>query len=272
MEMQRQVLSTIQSPPAFLRELFLMRKRKNPSYSTRSFARDIGISQTLFSLVINGKRHLTTKQAAQISILLGLSKEKTDQFLKSTLLHLPSSSKAIKKLRIKENFTKNSLSKIFDLENFKAISEWYHIAILDLSTIRGFVSDPKWIARRLGITSIQANDAIERLISLAFLKRKNGKLEKTSERIHFTTQKAEVAARHFHQQMIDLGRKALDKTDIRSFKAREISGTTMAVRRDRIDEAKEKIREFQKELADLVSDGECDEVYQLNVQFFPLTQ
>ena len=38
-----------------------------------------------------------------------------------------------------------------------------------------------------------------------------------------------------------------------------------------LEKAKKKILEFQKELAELITEGDCTEVYQMNVQLFSLT-
>src|SRR5690242_880031 len=78
-----------EGPCAFLRALLLERRRKNPAYSTRAFARDLGMSQALLSLILNGRRPLTMKQVARISILLNLSQEQSRDLMEWTLLSLP---------------------------------------------------------------------------------------------------------------------------------------------------------------------------------------
>lgn len=57
------------------------RKEKNTSYSSRAFARDINISQTLISLILNGQRPLTKKVALKILPGLGFNPEETSQFM-----------------------------------------------------------------------------------------------------------------------------------------------------------------------------------------------
>ena len=265
-------------PSEILREVFLERKSKNSAYSTRAFARDLGMSQALVSLVFNGKRPLTLKQATQISVLLHFPKDKAEQFIESALMALPENSKALKKIQrarrhgLAAQVASEPLFINLEIERFKAISQWYHLAILDLSTTQGFVSDSVWISRRLNIGPIEARDAMDRLVSLGLARIENGMFCKAQSKIYFPTTRSEVAVRSFHRQMIGKALDQLGKTDETSFQARRISGLTIAIPRSRVEEAKRRIQEFEKELAAFATEGDCDEVYQLNVQIFPLTQ
>ncbi len=266
-----------QNPAEILRGIFLDRKGRNQAYSTRAFARDLGISQSLLSMVMSGKRPLTVKQAAQISVLLGFSKEDADRFLESTLLALPENSKALKHLRkSRRNSPRGTLFepiyKNYEIERFKALSQWYHVAILDLTTTHDFKEDSHWIARRLGISPIEATDAVSRLLTLGLLLRIKGKLVKSTHRIYFPTQRSEPAIRSFHQQMIGKAMDQLELVDDASFEARQISAMTMAIPKSAWPEAKARIQKFQQELATFLGQGDCDEIYQMNIQMFPLTQ
>ncbi len=265
-------LPALESPAKILRQIFLDRKERNAAYSSRSFARDLGMSQTLLSLVLNGKRPLTVKQAAQISILLELTSEDTERFLELTLLALPENSKGISKLRRQRKELPKPIFMDYAVERFKVISQWYHLAILDLTTTATFKNDQNWIAKRLGVSTYEVRDAIERLIALGFLEKTADSLRKVDSKLYFATQASESAVRNFHKQMIDKAKSKLDETRPADFAARDISSITMAVRKDRIAEAKTRIKKFQMELATFLTEGECDEVYQMNMQLFGLTK
>ena len=64
-------------------------------------------------------------------------------------------------------------------------------------------------------------------------------------------------------------RKSGKKID---YEARDISGAMFAVNSKRIPQAKKKIEKFRRQLLQFLSRGECDELYQLNVQLFSLTR
>ena len=42
------------------------------------------------------------------------------------------------------------------MDTFRVISDWYHFGILELTYLKSFKSDPRWIAKALGITEIEA--------------------------------------------------------------------------------------------------------------------
>jgi uncharacterized protein (TIGR02147 family) len=265
-------LSQQQTPAGYLRQVFLERRAHNAAYSTRAFARDLGISQALLSLVLNEKRPLTVKQAAQISILLNLSPDDSRQFLETTLMSLPMNSKGLKKIHQMRPRSEQKFFADLSVEKFKAISQWYHVAILDLSTTKNFRADPNWIASRLGIATVEARDALQRLLKLGFLEKKGSQLKKANSKLFFVTERSDAAVRSFHKQMMTKAQAKLDETSDAEFSLREISSITIAARKDRIAEAKTKIKKFQKELSAFLSAGDCDEVFQMNIQLFRLTK
>ncbi|MGZ3806078.1 MAG: TIGR02147 family protein, partial [Pseudobdellovibrionaceae bacterium] len=162
--------------------------------------------------------------------------------------------------------------KDYDVERVKILSQWHHVAILDLTTTKNFRFNIQWISERLGISAFEARDAVERLLELGLLEKKQNKLQKAESQIYFVTQKSEPAVRSFHKQMISKSILELDKTSDKDFEKREISSITMAVRSDRISEARKRIQSFQKDLAAFLTEGDCDELFQLNLQLFQLSK
>lgn len=64
-----------------------MRKQKNPAYSLRAFARDLGISRTAISDVVRGNRRLSVQNIENIARVLHLDSE-TVESLKDDLQHV----------------------------------------------------------------------------------------------------------------------------------------------------------------------------------------
>ena len=273
------------TPSDFLRALYLQKKKGRSQYSTRAFARDLGMSQTLLSLILNGKRSLTLSQATRVAALLGLSESQSEHLLNLTLAHLPQNAKLSKRvveklqpirLEIKNASNKNNfmkLCRVLGTDEFHLISHWYTLAILDLATTEGFKSDPLWISRRLKIHPEQAKESIERLLELGLMSRQpNGQLVKTSQHLSFKNSKSEAAIRNYHRQMIEKAGEHLSRDSVEAYQSRSISAATLAIRKDKIAIAKDKIEKFKTEMAELLTEGSSQEVYQLNVQFFPLSE
>jgi uncharacterized protein (TIGR02147 family) len=79
-----------------------------------------------------------------------------------------------------------------------------------------------------------------------------------------------MAIYRYYQQMNAMAEGALDIPK----ELRELSGLTVAIPRRLLPEVKERIRAFRREMHDFLSqfESEAEEVYQVNVQMFPLTK
>src|SRR4051812_2340511 len=99
---------------AFLKSELSKRCERNPRYSLRAFARSLGVSHTVLSLVLAGKRPLARKSALRISERLEL-----DPTQKATFLQFGDPG---------PRFQAQQLS----LDQFALIADWYHYAILSL--------------------------------------------------------------------------------------------------------------------------------------------
>jgi len=160
-----------------LRECLAEKMQKNPQYSARAFARDIKVSPGFISMLLTGKKKLSLDRAEQISMALEMSDRKRNNFLRTVALsNLPTKS-TFQKL---ENilFNRRDRKDIFPLEvdQFKFFSNWYNIALLDLTGCDNFKSNISWMAERLQLPPVIVKDAIDRLVRLGLLKTEKGKL------------------------------------------------------------------------------------------------
>jgi len=229
-----------------LEEVLSERCSRNPQYSLRAFARDLGVSAAFLSQVFHGRKKLSPKRAAAFAALLGIKKTALDDVFS------------------------------LELEKFKLLSQWHHFAILDLTYLKSFRPDFKWIARTLGINPVEARTAVSRLVRLGLLDIKgsgrSARWTKTSAKIVVPANRPDPATREFHSQMIEKAQKVLMKTAQSDYDSRLVAGTTMAVNSARIKEARERMNRFRREMLDFLTEGECDELYQFNMQFFMLTK
>ena len=84
------MMTKINTPADLLKEVYLSRKEKNPSYSLRAYARDLKVSQTLITLILQGKRSFTLKTAKKMSPHMMLSETE-----EATLIELISKTKRV---------------------------------------------------------------------------------------------------------------------------------------------------------------------------------
>jgi uncharacterized protein (TIGR02147 family) len=238
---------------SLLQDAFQARRERNPSYSLRAFSRAIGISPTTLSKVFRYERNLSPRNLKRLADFLELSPFEVEQL----------SVKRLGKLKARDQSPNRHLAE----DEFHLISDWYYFGILNLAKTAVGLADARWIAKRLGISAIEAQGALRRLERMGLVKKQGRKLLRTSAPIHTTTGVPSAALKKFHRQQLGLAIEALQKVPI---ERRTITSVTMAIDPARIAVAKQKIAEFRDLLSDFLEGGEKKEVYLLSLQLFPL--
>lgn len=258
------------------RDIFIEKQGRNTKYSLRALARDLEVSPTFLSLFLNGKKKLSFQRALAFAQMLGLDEKTSQAFLKSVAIELAKDKDYQVFLKTSVEHAQIDIEReqfhVLELDRFKTLSEWYHIAILDFTEVKNFKSDEKWVAKQLGITKDQVLAAVARLERLGLLETRARQWRKTQSKLAIPTNHSEKAVREFHSQMMIRAKEAMARAEPHEFEEREVCGSTMAINSSRIPEARKRIQKFRRELLEYLTEGECDELYQLNLQFFRLTK
>lgn len=260
-------------PHNILNIYFERKKLSFPHYSLRALARDLNISPAYASTIMSGKKPIPLNQLQAFIKLLELDDIAILQ-LKNALY--PEAKKDLpandNQLDITDLDFINKY-KPLDKKKYDILNNWYNIAILDLTTCEGFESSPVWISKKLKISQLETEIAIENLKRHKLLQEIDGKLQKVELKIRFPTKISQTVVRKFHKEMI---KKAYDeistKTEDADFEHRLILGSTFAVNESKIGVLKEIIQKALYEVSSSATDGPCQSVYQLNIQFFPLAK
>ena len=250
------------------------RMTRNPRYSLRAFAKDMKMAPALLSDILNGKCGLSRTSATKIAQKLGLTKVETEVFcdLVESKHARSKTSREQASLRLKERATQGIVLKFLtlDQETFSLLSDWYHLAILELMKIAQFKSDPQWIAKRLELSVHQVKLALMRMESLGVIEKKNGELVATSAHFHTPDGVPSQALKLHHEQFL---KKANEALYTQSLEERDFRGLTIKCNKKNVEKVRAKLKKVLNELdAELSDDPNGDEVYQLSVQFFCLTK
>lgn len=269
----------------FLKDYYREQKEKKGSlFSFRSFARQAGqASPNFLKLVMDGKRNLGPDGIKCFVKALKLGKEEAAYF--ENLVHFNQCSTDDER---NEWYKRLSASKKYreikeiEKDYFVYFSRWYYAAIRELVLLPEFKEDPDWIARKLSppITVKEAATALELLQKLGFLKREKGKLVQSEKNITTAREIISLAIANFHRQMIQRAAESIDRTRPEK---RDVSSLTIALSKDKFEEAKRRIQEFRRELNVLLSEDAkpdsvgsrsdaVDAVYQINFQLFNLSE
>lgn len=260
-------MNEMQTYQHYLNSELARRCEGNSSYSLRSFAKALEIDAGTLSKLLNGKQALSFKMAEKIIKKLGLAPDQQEQFYKS-LAKLQGARKLKKAQPHMDLNERKYKGEDLSIEYYRVIADWYHVALMEMTFLKGFKADPRYIASTLGIGMTEAKLAIDRLLSLGLLEKKNGKLVKTKAKLstadrHITT----PALRKNQRQFLEKGIHSLENDPI---EVRSHTNMTMAIDSSKIEIAKKMIREFQMHLCDFLETGKRDQVYNLSVALYPL--
>lgn len=242
------------------------RVQSNPSYSLRSFARNLHLSPGALSEILKGRRELSLRSVSAVAKAIGLNASEAKH-----LLRLAQNAKAEKagEHEILKGPNLNADQRILSEQIFSLVSEWYHFAILNLLECEDFKWSAVWISSRLGISRIQAQMAMDLLLRLRMVEMKSGRYQGTSEHVVSSSEIPSEAIRKYHQQILNKASVALEAQAVAE---REFSGIGLALDAALIPAIKKEIAEFQDRLIGKYSRGKKRDVYFMEVAFFKLTQ
>lgn len=259
----------------YLRDVLASRIQKNPSYSLRAMARSLGLAQSQLSEVMSGKANLSIARALRVTQSLQLEPTESDYFCWLLQLEVESDPRTRDALLSKVSALRQaqSVGPIHDLtiDQFKQISDWYHSAILELPSLKHVELNAEGVASALGISKLDAQVAIDRLVRLDLLEPLS---PNRYRRVHPTLQvRSEVpnsALRTFYRQMFEKASSALDTQT----PSERLSGyETLAFSPEALPEVKDALEQFFQQVLRISKKyPEKRAVYHLLVHFFELTQ
>lgn len=245
-----------------LKERFSQRQRGNHSYSLRAYARDLKVHPSTLSHVLLGKRPLPVKDSAKVLNALDLNAKERTLFVES----LGRKHASLDRIRIPSIDDRAFLD---EETYFQVIAEWEHYAVLTLFDCDGFEPSVRSIVAALGITETRAEVVLDNLIRYGLLERiESGAMKKAHPRVRTTEDVASAALHASHLETLSLGQRKLREVPV---DLRDFSSLTVAVDPELMPQAKAIIREFRQKMDTLLKTGNKSEVYQLAIQFFPLT-
>lgn len=251
------------------------RCEQNPRYSLRAFARDLQLSPSRLSEILNKKQGLSRKAASKIAGILGYGEKEAQNFCDLVSVHHARSPKERESAHLrllKSSFEKQQDDEVYhlQLDAFKIISDWYHLGILELLKSKGFKSDPKWIARRLGIPLIQVELAIERLLRVKLLKKQDGAFVAVQEDGWVPGGIPSASIRKFHRQVLE---KAIQAMSMQPVQERYFSTRFLTLDRADLPEAFEAIQKFQHRFCDQIQGDKPRELlYCISMQLFKIVE
>ncbi len=229
---------------AILKSELNRRMIDNQHYSLRAFARSLKVDPSTLSKVINGQRKIGSRAQASLLKRLGVEPSTKDEFF----------------AQIKDS----------DVEQ---IPEWYDTAILEQLTVTGFKATRKRLAQVFELNELQIDAALGRLkkIGLIEISKFGIVRDLTSGQTSTITPTATTATkRKIQKQFLE---KAIRSIDLDPIDSRDMTTITCATNPNKIPEAKERIKQFRRELADFLTSGrKSTQTFNVSFALYPITK
>ncbi len=267
---------TYDCPLRFLRDAWAEKKQADSTFTLRAWSKNLGLKGNApLTLILQGKRPLPRHYLPRIAATLKLP-SKESQYLEN-LLSLRQTRRADEQLFYLERLKALSPKKrapFFEVESYKMLSDPLHCAILELSDQKNFKGDAKWIQARLApsYSLSKIEESIQRLFDLGFLvKDTRGHWTKKHPHLSNRPDIADRGSQEYHRRVAQLAQESLIQVGV---KDREFNSYAFNIQRRDLPRIKAALRKTITELLGQIEapPQKGDELYQLTLQFFPLTK
>jgi uncharacterized protein (TIGR02147 family) len=260
----------------YLKAHYQVTKAQRPSYSFRLFSKLAGLrSPNFLKLVMEGQRNLSADSVTRFSSAMGHDATEAEFFADLVAFNqaesLADKNRAFERIAASRRFRN---ARRIDGDLFAYLSRWYNPAIRELAARSDFNEDPRWIASQLQprISPAEAAEALQLLLSLGLLVRDqhSGGIVRGEPTLTTEHEVRSLGAKAFHRQMIE---RAAESMETVPRELRDLAALTVCISPKTAALVKQRIHQFQEAIAELCdADGEGEVVYQLNLQWFPLSR
>ena len=272
----------------FLKSELAQRFKRNPRYSMRAFARDLNLSSARLSDILHHQKGMSRAVAIDVAKRLSLNTGEQEWFAdlvekdhgRSKLARAAADARLKKKnetaiLGANEEDSLASTDTALDiyyltLDCFRAVEDWYHMAVLQILKLKGPKKNPEEIAKRLNLSIYEVRDALDRLERLKLVVKRGSGYQAKEGWIQVREDGVPSSSlKKLHEQLLEKAILALHRfpIDQRSFRS-----SILSVDRKKIPEIGEKIRKFSESIIKKYNTLNSDaEVMGLALHAFPLS-
>lgn len=259
----------------YLRDFRDYQAKHQPGFSVRNFSRRAEIkAPTYLNLVIEGKRNLKADTVNKFLRALQLSGRESRYFETLVLFNQAGNEKdrdlyLQRLVELKPQIKLTSLKK----DQYAFYKFKYFLTIHQMAYLKDFRPDPEWIAARVEppLKPSVVAFALEALQRLKLLIQRDGKLQPAEVSFATPAEVSSIEIKQYHRNMVSDAKEALFEFDK---EVRDFSSLTIPVPLSVLPEFKKRIQDFREEINDWLNrkESEAEEVFQMNVQLFPLTR
>ena len=254
----------------YIADYYAERKAKS-AFSWQEFASLAGFSSSIFlKYVSEGRYNLGEATAVRVAAAMNLADYEFVELVKFDHAKTDAEKKAAFSKMI--SIAEAHKATILEGDSFRFFGDWKNPVIRELApAMPGAKPLALAHACREKISAAEVSETLNFLVKAGLLQKdESGNYRQTEKSV--TTGPMEVtpvAVRNLHRQMGELALSAIEGV---SQDERHFSGVTLGVTHDAYNEIVQEIAECRKRVIAIATrDSAVDEVYRLNMQFFPMT-
>ena len=257
----------------YIADFYAERKVKS-AFTWREFARMAGFSSSVhLKYVSEGRFNLGEDAVERVAKAMGLSGNRLEYFRAMVAFDHAVTDNIKKEIFDRMlSIAKQSNAKVIEGDAFRYFDSWRNPVLRELAPAMPGAK-PLALAKacRPKVTAAEVSESLNFLVKANLLKKDAAGNYKQSDKIVTAgpMAAASVAVRGLHRQM---GEIALDTIEGVPQNERHFSGVTLGITRNAYDEIVAVINDCRRKIIEIATrDDSTDEVYRLNIQFFPMT-
>lgn len=257
----------------FLHAELRERNLKNPRYSLRAFARDLGVSASRLSELLRGKGKMSTPFAQSIAEALGPDSEKAKLFLSMVLAEKSQNSTerqmAEKQVRLWKNYL--AVEELM-LDEFQQMSDWYYLGIWNFLHLKTKNNVPGICDEFPDLSVETVKSCLQTLTRFDLVEEEDGYYFATKEKLKAFYEFSSFAVRQYHKGMMQKAAKTLDDLPLEE---RYFLSHIFCIGEEQYQQIQEKMNTFFKELSLELKESrpeKLDAVYSVGAQCFRLNR
>lgn len=238
-----------------LKEDLEARRKLNPRYSIRAYAKHLGISAAAASEIfrsVDGWK---------------ISRKRAFEILKKTKMNSVHRSKILVAMGYPAEVERRNLPS----EDFELFTDWSYFAVYFSHSLPVAYRNPSHISERFGLSEDRVNQVINDLIEKKLLKYNDEEKALQNQNENWIAAGGSLpkeAVRSYHKSNLDLAKRAMGEIDPN---LREISSMTFCGSLEDFEKVRKETMQFYERIMALMNKEEKnDEVIQVNVSLFPL--
>lgn len=262
----------------FLSDFLAEKREKNPRFSDRMVAYNLGCNPGFFNRILKGKRNLSSQYVLKLVDILKFNAKQKRYF--ELLVSFNQAKKQIEKDHFFRQLDLFRTSKIKEtaVAQYAMYSEWFYVVLRELINIIPCKTISDETCRLLAkyfnprVTPEQVRQALTTLCDLGLLaKNKNGIFSAKERFITSGTEIPQVVVNRVLMQFMELAMLAIDRF---ARQERSLSTLTFSVSEKGFEKIREKLDQYRREILSVVNEEKegVDRVFHLNMDLFPVTQ